>query len=118
MITSLPKPLLHPIDPLKARPLGGTGPSGYYAGNDFRNAYVPGTTLNGAGQSVGLLEFSAYYKADITNYEKTIGVTSYVPLNNVVIGNARARHRQQRRGGLGHRGGHRHGAGAVAGDCL
>ncbi|MGA2243141.1 MAG: protease pro-enzyme activation domain-containing protein [Verrucomicrobiota bacterium] len=82
----LPKPLSHRIDPLKIRPLGGSGPSGYYAGNDFRNAYAPGTTLNGAGQSVGLLEFSAYYKADITNYENTIGLTNYVPLTNVVVG--------------------------------
>ena len=32
---------------MKIRPLGGSGPSGYYAGNDFRNAYAPGTTLNG-----------------------------------------------------------------------
>ena len=82
----LPKPLLHKIDPLKIQPLGGSGPGGYYAGNDFRNAYAPGTTLNGAGQSVGLLEFSSYYKVDITNYENTIGLTNYVPLNNVVIG--------------------------------
>ena len=72
----LPRPLLHKIDPLKIQPLGGSGPSGYYAGNDFRNAYVPGTALNGAGQSVGLLEFSSYYKGDITNYENTIGLTT------------------------------------------
>jgi len=82
----LPKPLLHKIDPLKIRPLGGSGPSGYYAGNDFRNAYAPGSALNGAGQAVGLLEFSAYYQADITNYENTIGLTNLVPMNNVVIG--------------------------------
>jgi hypothetical protein len=83
---SLPKPLLHKMDTLKSHPLGGSGPSGYYAGNDFRNAYVPGTTLNGAGQSVGLLEFSSYYSADITSYENTIGLANPVPLKNVVIG--------------------------------
>jgi len=77
---------LHRIDPLKAQPLTGSGPGGYYAGNDFRNAYVPGSALNGAGQAVGLLEFSAYYPSDITNYENTIGLTNYVPLNTVVIG--------------------------------
>ena len=82
----LPKPLSHKVDPLKIHALGGSGPSGYYAGNDFRNAYAPGTTLTGAGQSVGLLEFSAYYKVDVTNYESTIGMTNRVPLNNVVIG--------------------------------
>ena len=82
----LPKPLLHKMDPLKILSLGGSGPGGYYAGNDFRNAYAPGTTLNGTGQSVGLLEFSAYYKVDVTNYESTMGMTNRVPLNNVLIG--------------------------------
>lgn len=81
-----PKPLSHKIDPLKVRPLNGSAPGGYYAGNDFRNAYVPGTTLTGAGQSVALLEFSSYYQSDIISYENMIGLTNYVPLNNVVIG--------------------------------
>ena len=49
----------------------GSGPNGdgEYAGNDFRNAYVPGTALNGTGQTVAVLEYSDYYKVDITNYE-------------------------------------------------
>ena len=67
----------------------GTGPGHQYAGNDFRNAYVPGTTLNGAGQTVALLEYSDYFKVDITNYENivgaVIGTTNYVPLTNVVV---------------------------------
>ena len=67
----------------------GTGPGHQYAGNDFRNAYVPGTALNGAGQTVALLEYSDYYKVDITNYENivgaVIGTTNYVPLFNVVV---------------------------------
>jgi subtilase family serine protease len=83
---ALPRPLSHRIDPLKIRQLGGSGPSGYYAGNDFRNAYAPGTALDGSGQAVGLLEFSAYFASDITNYENTIGMTNYVPLNTIVIG--------------------------------
>jgi hypothetical protein len=82
----LPRPLLHKIDSSKVHPLGGSGPGGYYAGNDFRNAYVPGTTLNGAGQSVGVLEFSSYYQVDITNYEKTNGLANYVSLTNEVVG--------------------------------
>ncbi|MDE3066344.1 MAG: immunoglobulin domain-containing protein [Verrucomicrobiota bacterium] len=81
-----PHPLLHPARPPLTRPLSGSGPSGYFAGNDFRNAYVPGTTLTGSGQTVGLVEFSSYYQSDITNYENTIGMTNYVPLNNVVVG--------------------------------
>ncbi len=84
---SPPRPLMHMVAASKARPLSfnGSGPNGEYAGNDFRNAYAPGTALTGAGQSVGLLEFSAYYQVDITNYEKIIGLTRYVPLTNVVI---------------------------------
>lgn len=40
-----------------ATPNSGSGPSGNFAGNDFRAAYLPGVTLTGTGQSVGLLEF-------------------------------------------------------------
>ena len=80
------RPMSRSIDALKIKPLGGSGPSGYYAGNDFRNAYVPGTPLTGTGQSVGLLEFSSYYPVDITNYENTIGMTNYVPLTTVLVG--------------------------------
>ncbi len=84
---SPPRPLSHRVDALKVRPLGfnGSGTNGEYAGKDFRNAYAPGTALNGAGQSVGLLEFSSYYPVDITNYENIIGLTQYVPLTNVVL---------------------------------
>ena len=58
----LPRPLLHKMDRVEiSAAIDGSGPGGNYAGSDFRNAYVPGTTLTGAGQSVGLLEFSAYY---------------------------------------------------------
>ncbi|MGA2854982.1 MAG: protease pro-enzyme activation domain-containing protein, partial [Verrucomicrobiota bacterium] len=63
----------------------GTGPGHEYAGNDFRNAYVPGSPLKGAGQTVALLEYSDYYMVDITNYENHIGATNYVPLTNVVV---------------------------------
>ena len=83
-----PHPLLHRVNPLRTQPLSGSGPDGYYAGNDFRNAYAPGTPLTGTGQAVGLLEFSAYYKVDITNYENTIRLTNYaayVALTNVVL---------------------------------
>src|ERR1041385_2624312 len=82
----LPRPQSRRIDPRAARPMGGSGPSGYLAGQDFRNAYAPGTTLTGAGQTVGLLEFSAFFPSDITRYEDTIGLTNYVPLSTVVIG--------------------------------
>jgi subtilase family serine protease len=52
----------------------GSGPVGQYLGNDFRAAYVPGVTLDGKGQTVGLFELDAYYQSDITNYEKVAGL--------------------------------------------
>jgi subtilase family serine protease len=62
----------------------GTGPGGNYRGNDFRNAYVPGVTLNGSGQMVGLVEFDRYYTSDITTYEAQAGLRN-VPLLNVLV---------------------------------
>jgi len=47
--------------------------SGDLFGDDFRNAYVPGTTLTGAGQSVGLLEFDGYFASDISLYATRAG---------------------------------------------
>gem|GEM_PF-1525947 len=52
-------------------PKVGTGPGGLYRGNDFRDAYAPDvpTTVNGAGQSVALLEYDGFFQSDISNYE-------------------------------------------------
>jgi len=60
-------------------PAFGSGPGGTYEGNDFRTAYVPGTSLTGAGQNVGLLEFDGFYASDITAYENQIGLTNNIP---------------------------------------
>ena len=59
-----------------ASPKEGSAPGGQLWGNDFRDAYVPGTTLTGIGQNLGLLEFEGFYVKDITNYENAIGMTS------------------------------------------
>ena len=64
------------------RAFTGSGPGGNYIGRDFRNAYVPGTTLTGSGQSVALFELDGYYTVDITNYEALAGLPN-VPLVNV-----------------------------------
>ena len=66
-------------------PKVGSGPSGSYQGRDFRTAYVPGTPLNGAGQSVGLVEYDGFYGNDITNYESQTRLPN-VPLTVVPIG--------------------------------
>jgi hypothetical protein len=67
-----------------AVPKAGSGPNGRYFGNDFREAYAPGVTLRGSGQTVGLVEFDGYYPTDITNYEGHAGFTN-VPLQNVLL---------------------------------
>ena len=62
----------------------GSGPSGTYMGNDFRAAYAPGVTLNGTGQTVGLLQFDGYFANDITAYETLNGLPN-VPLQNILL---------------------------------
>lgn len=69
--------LPHPRSMLMAAPRAtastGSGPSGRYIGDDFRAAYVPGVTLDGTGQSVGLLQFDGFYASDIAAYEALAG---------------------------------------------
>jgi subtilase family serine protease len=69
----------------KSAPANGTGPGGNtYRGKDFRNAYAPGVSLNGAGQYVGLVELDGYYNSDITTYESQAGLPT-VPLSIVPL---------------------------------
>jgi subtilase family serine protease len=65
----------------------GSGPSSNYMGADFRHAYAPGTSLNGAGQIVGLLQFDGYAASDISYYFTKAGITP-ITLTNVLIGGA------------------------------
>ena len=64
--------------------LSGSGPQGGYVGDDFRNAYVPGTSLTGAGQKVALVQFDGYTSNDITAYENLTG-RSAVSLTNILL---------------------------------
>ena len=65
----------------------GSAPNGCYIGNDFRTAYVPGTTLTGLGQAVGLIELDGYNASDITYYENLAG-RSPITLTNVLLDGA------------------------------
>src|SRR5205814_2457802 len=62
----------------------GSGPGGTLLGKDFRVAYVPGVSLTGAGQVVGLLEFDGYNPSDIAKYLTLAGLPD-VPLENVLV---------------------------------
>ena len=70
-----PHPMLVSHAITGAGPKTGSAPdgSGGYFGNDFINAYAPGTTLTGAGQTVGLLEFDGFYASDIAAYAANAG---------------------------------------------
>ena len=83
----LPQPRLRKLNPatgMGATPHTGSSPSGSYLGNDFRAAYLPGVTLTGAGQTVGLLEFDGFYASDITAYESAAGLPN-VPVQTVLL---------------------------------
>lgn len=82
--------LPHPMD-VKSRPLTGgialttgSGPSGLFRGNDFRAAYAPAVTLNGAGQSVGLFELDGFYPADVKANFAQAGLAP-VPTQTVLL---------------------------------
>jgi len=81
-----PRPMsLHPANARKGgAPCTGSAPGGAYMGKDFRTAYVPGVTLTGAGQSVGLVEFDGYYASDIRAYESRAGLPQ-IPLQNMLL---------------------------------
>ena len=62
----------------------GSGPSGTFLGKDFRAAYLPGVTLTGGGQMVGLLQFDGFYANDISSYASAAGITA-VPTQIVLL---------------------------------
>lgn len=82
---AVPRPALHKMPVSNATPALGSAPGGGYIGSDFRSAYVPGTTLTGAGQTVGLLQFdSGFFQSDITAYETQAGLPN-VPVQAVLL---------------------------------
>jgi subtilase family serine protease len=65
------KPYTKLVFPAKKNPppgVGGSGPQGYFIGSDMRAAYYPTGSLNGAGQSVGLMELEGYNIADVNSF--------------------------------------------------
>lgn len=79
---SVPHPMSLVQDVSLRGKTSGSGPGGQFIGSDFRAAYYGGTALNGAGQSVGLLEFAGYNIADVTSYFSRVNQ----PLNVTVTG--------------------------------
>ena len=61
----------------------GSCPGNSYCGSDMRAAYYAGTTLTGAGQSVGLLEYLGTNLSDLTTYYSNVHQTLNVPITLV-----------------------------------
>jgi subtilase family serine protease len=59
----------------------GSGPSASFLGSDMRGAYATGTTLTGAGQNLGLLEYVGTDLADLNTYYANVHQTNSVPIS-------------------------------------
>jgi kumamolisin len=58
----------------------GSCPEQSFCGSDMRAAYYAGTTLNGTGQSLGLLEYAGTDLDDLDTYFANAGQTNNVPI--------------------------------------
>ncbi len=78
---SIPRPALvrreEGIHPLATT---GSGPGASFLGSDMRAAYYEGTSLNGSGQSLGLLEYYGTDLTDLNTYYSNVHQTNNVPI--------------------------------------
>ena len=63
----------------------GSGPSGQFLPSDMRAAYYGSGPLTGAGQSIGIFSFDGYKASDVTKFYSSTGMSSSVPINNVLV---------------------------------
>ena len=85
----LPRPMVTAAQPgHEAANVTGSGPGGSYLASDMRAAYYGGTTLDGNGQTVGLLEFDGYDLSDVNSTFSNAGQTYNVAINNVLLDGA------------------------------
>lgn len=85
---AVPVPRSHHLElPSTPIPYAGSGAGSNYLGDDFRRAYVPGTALTGAGQSVGLFQYNGFRASDIAAYAAAAGGTrSNIVIQTVLFG--------------------------------
>jgi len=77
---SIPRPLVRVRSNATSKATTGSCPSQSFCGSDMRAAYYGGTTLTGAGQSVGLFEFVGTDLTDLNTYYKNAKQTNNVPI--------------------------------------
>ncbi|MGO4702487.1 protease pro-enzyme activation domain-containing protein [Dyella sp. 2RAB6] len=63
----------------------GSGPGGEYLPSDMRTAYYGSGSLTGSGQTVGIFSFDGYVTSDIAYYYSQTGMSSSVPVSNVLV---------------------------------
>jgi len=80
----LPKPMNIQIKADAKADVSGSGPNGRLIGSDFRAAYAPNVSLNGAGQSVALLEFDGFFSGDVTKNFAAANLPA-VPVTTVLV---------------------------------
>ena len=76
-------------DQVVAHATSGSGPSSSFLGSDMRAAYYGGTSLTGAGQNLGLLEFVGTDLADLNTYFKNVHQTNKVPVKLLSVDGTR-----------------------------
>jgi hypothetical protein len=82
----LPKPMLkHATADAVHSDETGSGEDGQFLGSDMRAAYAPGVKLDGAGQTVGLVELGPYSLSDVQAYFKAVNQPLKVPIYNVLL---------------------------------
>ncbi|HUI28935.1 MAG TPA: protease pro-enzyme activation domain-containing protein [Candidatus Acidoferrales bacterium] len=67
-----------------ARSGTGSGMGGSFTATDLRAAYLPNVTLNGQGQTVGLVEFDGFNSSDVNAYAYNEGLP-YPSLSTVLV---------------------------------
>jgi subtilase family serine protease len=61
-------------------------PAGEFVPSDMRAAYYGNGPLTGAGQTIGIFSFDGYLASDIQLYYSKTGMSSKVPIKNVLVG--------------------------------
>jgi subtilase family serine protease len=80
---SIPQPALQRNTNVTPNASTGSGPGASFLGSDMRAAYYGGGSLDGSGQSLGLLEFVGTDLSDLATYFANVGQTNHVPVTLV-----------------------------------
>jgi subtilase family serine protease len=64
---------------------GGSGPSGQFLPSDMRAAYYGSGPLTGSGQTIAIFSFDGYIASDVTKFYSSTGMSSSVPISNVLV---------------------------------